>query len=78
MRKAQKTQLLEILHTLEEAHEAIRQYIGRHELETARALLSDCQQSALQIGAIIEESEGEDCPSPPRRHTKPWIKRFFG
>lgn len=63
MRKAQKTQLLEILHTLEEAHEAIRQYIGRRELETARALLSDCQQSALQIGAIIEESEGEDCPA---------------
>ena len=63
MRKAQKAHLLEILQTLKEAHEAIKKYISRCELETARALLSDCQQSALQIGSIIENSEGEDCPT---------------
>ena len=63
MRKSQKAQLMEILQTLEEVHEAIKKYISRCELETARALLSDCQQSAFQVGAIIEESEGEDCPT---------------
>ena len=63
MRKAQKAQLLEILQTLEEAHKAIKNYAGRRELEAARALLSECQESAVQVGSIIEESEGEDCPA---------------
>ena len=63
MRKTQKIQLLDILQTLREAHEAIKKYISRCEPEMARALLSDCQQSAIQIGAVVEESEGEDCPT---------------
>ena len=63
VRKAQKAQLLEVLQTLREAHEAVKKYIGRCELEAARALLSDCQENAFQVGGIIEESEGEDCPA---------------
>ena len=63
MRKAQKAQLLEILQTLREAHESIKKCIDRCELETARVLLSDCQESAVQVGGIIEDSEGEDCPA---------------
>lgn len=63
MRKAQKARLLEILRTLREAHKAIKKYVNRCELEMAHALLSECQQGAIQIGELIEESEGEDSPA---------------
>lgn len=54
---------MEILQTLLEAHDAIKKYIKRNELDTARALLEECQQSALQIGETIEESEGGEHPA---------------
>lgn len=63
MRKAQKAQLLEILQTLQEAHKEIKKHISRCEMEMAYALLGECQQSAVQIGELIEASEGEDCPA---------------
>ena len=63
MRKPEKEQLLEILQTLREVHKIIKKHINRRELEAARTLLCECQQSAIQIGGLIEESEGEDCPA---------------
>ena len=52
---------MEILQTLGEAHKEIEKYINSHNLEMACTLLGECQQNALQIGALIEASEGEDC-----------------
>ncbi len=60
MRKAQKEQILEIFLTLGEAHVAIRNYIENKEFETVFALLEDCQQTAITIGGMIEETEGEE------------------
>jgi len=61
MRKAQKERILEILRTFREAHKTIKNYVGGSELEKARVLLGECQENAVQLGGIIEESEGGDC-----------------
>lgn len=63
MRKAQKAQLLEILQTLREAHKTIKKYIGKCEIKAACMLLGECQRSAIEIGEVIEASEGEECPA---------------
>lgn len=63
MRNAQKASLLEIIQTLHEAHETVKTYISRNDLEPARTLLCECQQTAFQIGTAIEESEGDDVPA---------------
>lgn len=63
MRKAQKAQILEMLKTLREAHQIINSCLDRKELGKACALLADCQQSAIRVGELIEENEGEHCPA---------------
>lgn len=59
MRKKIKEDLLEILKSLSEAHIAIEDYINNGNTNKAVTLLSDCQNTALQIAGIIENSEGE-------------------
>lgn len=59
MRKALKNNLLEIFKTIYEAHEIVKGFIEKKEYENAQNLLADCQDTAIQIGNIIEESEGE-------------------
>lgn len=59
MRKAIKNSLLEIFKTIYEAHEIIKGFIDKREYENAQNLLVDCQDTAIQIGNCIEESEGE-------------------
>ena len=59
MRKAVKNNLLEIFRTIYEAHEIVKGFIDKKEYENAQNLLADCQDTAIQIGNLIEESEGE-------------------
>ena len=59
MRKALKNNLLEIFKTIYEAHEIVKGFIDKKEYENAQNLLADCQDTAIQIGNLIEESEGE-------------------
>ncbi len=59
MRKAVKNNLLEIFKTIYEAHEIVKGFVDKKEYENAQNLLSDCQDTAIQIGNLIEESEGE-------------------
>lgn len=59
MRKYNKTQCIELIKTLEEAHSEIRKYINNKDINTAAALLEQCQQAAISIGEIVEASEGE-------------------
>ena len=61
MRKAQKQLLLNLIQTLFEAHGMIAQYINGKHIENARALVAECQNSAIRMGESIEESEGEGC-----------------
>lgn len=59
MRKVQKGQILDLLATLAGAHGEILQAMDGGNLVVARQLLEDCQNAAIQIGTMIEESEGE-------------------
>jgi len=59
MRKALKNNLLEIFKTIYEAHEIVKGFIDKKEYENAQNLLADCQDTAIQLGNLIEESEGE-------------------
>lgn len=59
MRKAVKNNLLEIFKTIYEAHGIVKGFIDKKEYDNAQNLLADCQDTAIQIGNLIEESEGE-------------------
>ena len=54
MRKTVKNNLLEIFKTIYEAHEIVKGFIDRKEYENAQNLLADCQDTAIQIGNLIE------------------------
>ncbi len=59
MRKFLKTNILEVFKTIYEAHGLIRDYVDKKEYENAQTLLADCQNTAIELGNLIEESEGE-------------------
>ncbi len=59
MRKYQKTQCYEMLHTLEEAHREISALTKKGDLDSASGLLEQCQESAIEIGRTVEQEEGE-------------------
>ncbi len=59
MRKAQKKIVLEFVQALHRAHEQIRRMVDRNETARAMGLLVQCQQEAIRLGLLIEQSEGE-------------------
>ena len=59
MRKYQQKQLLDILNTLREAHTEIKRNHSAKNTSAVLGILSDCQESAVQIGNFIEQLEGE-------------------
>ena len=59
MRRAVKQSLMEIFTTLYEAHNYIKNFIEKGKTDDLQSLFGDCQQTAIQLGTIIEESEGE-------------------
>ncbi len=60
MRKAQKKLALEFVETLYQAHEQIKELLDKNNPAQALDLLAQCQQGAIQLGNLIEKSEGED------------------
>lgn len=59
MRKAQKQQLIDLVKTLHEAHGVIKNYVVNKQIDSTMELLSQCQETAISVGSIIEKSEGE-------------------
>lgn len=59
MRKRQKQEILEILHTLETAHEAVKNAAEKGNIQAACDVLAECQQAAVTVGTSIEQTEGE-------------------
>lgn len=59
MRKAQKRQIEETIRQMEEAHDEIKRCIEKRIAVQAGELLADCQNAAVAIGTLIEETEGE-------------------
>lgn len=60
MRKSQQKQIQDMLAMLDKAHEAIKKAVETGNREIAFTLLEQCQDSAIQIGELIEEALGED------------------
>lgn len=60
MRKSQKKQIENNLELLGKTHDAIKKALETGNGEIALNLLQQCQDSAIQIGEMIEESLGED------------------
>lgn len=65
MRKAQKKDILDMIQTLHEAHEEIKNHIDRNNTVSAQDLLAQCQECAVSIGNAIETMEKEDCITIP-------------
>ena len=65
MRKAQKKDILDMIQTLHEAHEEIKNHIDRSNTVSAQDLLAQCQECAVSIGNAIETMEKEDCITIP-------------
>lgn len=60
MRKAQKKQIEELLGLLEQAHNEVKRFVENKDFDEAMELLGQCQDSAVQVGELIEKTEGED------------------
>lgn len=60
MRKSQIEQIKNILGLLDQAHAAIKTALETKNTEIALTLLEQSQDSAIQIGGMIEEALGED------------------
>lgn len=59
MRKAQKQEILEMIQTLHQAHDEIKNNIDRKNFVLAQDVLSQCQECAISIGTAIENLEGK-------------------
>ena len=59
MRKAQKKQIEELLREISEGHKEIKEGINHNTQQTVMDILMLCQQKAIELGNMIEASEGE-------------------
>lgn len=59
MKKMQKKQAEDFIRLLEQAHNEIKEKIIEGKMKTAQDLLSQCQQGAIELGNLIEATEGE-------------------
>ena len=59
MKKAQKEQAENIIRLLGNVHDGIKKAVERGQYDSARELLSQCQESAIELGETIEAIEGE-------------------
>lgn len=59
MRKAQQNSLLEIMSSMQEMLEQIKEALEQKNIILAQNYLEECQQAAIQIGSLIEQIEGE-------------------
>lgn len=65
MRKAQKQEILEILKSLGQAHEEIKEELCRYQssaeenVQRLQNMLGECQEFAISLGESIEQLEGE-------------------
>lgn len=59
MRKMHQQQAVEFIKLLEQAHSEIKNTIEKKDFSAAQSLLADCQEGAIQLGNLIEATEGE-------------------
>lgn len=59
MRKAQKQQTEEFVELLGQVHKEIKRAVSSRDILEAQQLLIQCQQGAIELGGLIEKTEGE-------------------
>ena len=59
MRKAQTREALELIASLHQAHEEIKEALRKKEYGPAQNMLGECQEFAVALGEMIERTEGE-------------------
>ena len=59
MRKTQKDQAKGFLRVLDQVHDEILKYMRKNMLPEIMELLGQCQEGAIQLGSLIEDTEGE-------------------
>ena len=69
MRTAQKQEVLEFIKSMNGAHGEIREILKQKDVASARNMLAECQEFAIELGNVIEKFEGEDCPVIPHIET---------
>lgn len=62
MRKMQKRQVEELIKLLDRAHVEIKKSLKNNKRSLALDLLEQSQETAIEVGTIIEQSEGEKLP----------------
>lgn len=60
MRRSKKKKILELIDMFEQAHGEILSLASQGEDQAAIGLLSDCQESAISVGDMIIEDEGDN------------------
>ncbi len=65
MKKAEKRQAEEFVKLLGQAHDEIRKSIEKSDSVAAMELLEQCQDGAIQLGNLIEKTEGEGFVTVP-------------
>ena len=59
MKKSMKNEIEKMIGLLDKAHAAFKKAMETGNRDVALSLLEQCQDSAIQIGGMIEDSEGE-------------------
>lgn len=65
MRKKQYDRALNFLKLLDQAHDELKKIMQRKENKSNWNLLVNCQEGAIELGNLIEETEGEHCKTIP-------------
>ena len=65
MRKKQFDQALDFLKLLEQAHDELKKLMQRKDNRINLNLLVNCQEGAIELGNLIEETEAEGCKTIP-------------
>lgn len=60
MKQSMKKKALEMLSLIGQAHESIEKAVKNQDAASVKALLEGCQYSAIRLGNLIEESQGEE------------------
>ncbi|MCM1154154.1 MAG: hypothetical protein NC489_15205 [Ruminococcus flavefaciens] len=60
MRKAQKREILEIINSLHQLHEEIKNMLEQKNVAAVQKMISDAQETAIFLGEYIEKAEGEE------------------
>ncbi len=61
MKQARKKEILSFVESLQQANSEIREAMEKGDKTSAQSMLAECQDFAIELGNIIEQTEGGEC-----------------